>query len=130
MVLAELQVNPDVRCPVSDRAPSLRARPHGGHRVRGGEPIGFIKENVTWGAARARAEFLILGAKAHAALDGRDAVSTADIKAIAKRDAPPPHRDQLHGPGRGHHLGCCRPWSVLGRRGGRSSAVGAGAAPA
>ena len=81
--LAELQAA--VReVPVSDTVFDYALALTRGTRVRGGEPIGFIKENVTWGAGPRASQFLILGAKAHAALDGRDAVSTADIKAIAK----------------------------------------------
>lgn len=55
-----------------------------GTRVRAGEPIGFIKENVSWGAGPRASQFLILGAKALAALDGRTHVSIEDIKTVAK----------------------------------------------
>ncbi|QDV08578.1 ATPase RavA [Planctomycetes bacterium Poly30] len=52
-------------------------------RVRGGEPLGFIKESVDWGAGPRASQFLILGAKAHAAIAGRSHVSLDDIKAVA-----------------------------------------------
>ncbi len=52
-------------------------------RVRGGEPLGFIKESVDWGAGPRASQFLILGGKAHAAIAGRSHVSIDDIKAIA-----------------------------------------------
>ncbi len=55
-----------------------------GTRVRSGEPIGFIKENVSWGAGPRASQFLILGAKAQAALDGRSHVSIEDIRTVAK----------------------------------------------
>ena len=52
-------------------------------RVRGGEPLGFIKESVDWGAGPRASQFLILGGKAHAAIAGRSHVSLDDIKAVA-----------------------------------------------
>ncbi len=52
-------------------------------RVRGGEPLGFIKESVDWGAGPRASQFLILGGKAHAAIAGRAHVSIDDIKAVA-----------------------------------------------
>ncbi|MEM1452682.1 MAG: MoxR family ATPase [Planctomycetota bacterium] len=53
-------------------------------RVRAGEPLPFIKENVTWGAGPRASQFLILGAKAHAALAGRSHVAIEDVRAVAK----------------------------------------------
>ena len=55
-----------------------------GTRVRSGESIGFIKENVSWGAGPRASQFLILGGKAQAALDGRSHVSIEDIRTVAK----------------------------------------------
>jgi MoxR-like ATPase len=43
----------------------------------------FIKEYVTWGAGPRAGQYLILGAKARAALDGRIFVDCADVSAIA-----------------------------------------------
>jgi len=43
----------------------------------------FIKEWVSWGAGPRASQFLILGAKARAALHGRGFVSTEDIAALA-----------------------------------------------
>ncbi|MBM4020205.1 MAG: MoxR family ATPase [Planctomycetes bacterium] len=43
----------------------------------------FIKEWVTWGAGPRAAQYLLLGGKARAALDGRTFVTTGDIKAVA-----------------------------------------------
>jgi len=54
-----------------------------GTRVRSESPLPFIKEWVTWGAGPRAGQFLILGAKAHAALAGRDHVSAEDVRAIA-----------------------------------------------
>ena len=54
-----------------------------GTRVRSGAPLGFIQEWVTWGAGPRASQCLVLGAKAHAALQGRAHVSTEDVRAVA-----------------------------------------------
>ncbi len=43
----------------------------------------FIKDHVTWGAGPRAGQYLILGAKARAALDGRNFVDCNDVAAIA-----------------------------------------------
>ncbi len=43
----------------------------------------FIKQYVEWGAGPRAAQFLILGGKARAFLDGRPHVSEADVRAVA-----------------------------------------------
>ncbi len=53
-------------------------------RVRAGDPLPFIRENVSWGAGPRASQFLILGAKAHAALAGRTHVAIEDVRAVAK----------------------------------------------
>ncbi|MEI6234516.1 MAG: MoxR family ATPase [Planctomycetota bacterium] len=52
-------------------------------RVTKGEPPAFIKTNVSWGAGPRASQYLILGAKARAILQGRYYVSTEDIAAVA-----------------------------------------------
>ncbi len=47
------------------------------------EAPGFINESVAWGAGPRASQFLVLGAKARALLDGRPAVTGADVRAIA-----------------------------------------------
>lgn len=54
-----------------------------GTRVRSGDPLPFVREFVTWGAGPRAGQFLILGAKAHAALAGRNHVSSEDVRAVA-----------------------------------------------
>jgi MoxR-like ATPase len=54
-----------------------------GTRVRSDAPLSFLREWVTWGAGPRASQFLVLGAKAHAALQGRDHVAVEDIKAVA-----------------------------------------------
>jgi MoxR-like ATPase len=43
----------------------------------------FINEWLTWGAGPRAAQYLVLGAKAHAVLDGRLNVSCEDVRKIA-----------------------------------------------
>jgi len=53
--------------------------------TRPGEPDtpGFITEYISWGAGPRAGQYLILGAKARAILEGRFHVSTEDIRAVA-----------------------------------------------
>jgi MoxR-like ATPase len=44
----------------------------------------FINEWLTWGAGPRAAQYLVLGAKAHAVLNGRLNVSCDDVRAVAK----------------------------------------------
>jgi MoxR-like ATPase len=44
----------------------------------------FIAEYVSWGAGPRASQFLVLGAKARAALHGRTYVSTDDVRAVAR----------------------------------------------
>src|SRR5690606_19163583 len=50
----------------------------------GPEPLDFIKEYLSWGAGPRASQFLILAGKARAILDGRFAVSTEDVAALAR----------------------------------------------
>ncbi len=52
-------------------------------RVDQGEIPEFVKEWCSWGAGPRAVQFLLLGGKARAVLDGRYFVTTEDIKAIA-----------------------------------------------
>jgi MoxR-like ATPase len=54
-------------------------------QTRVGEPDipDFIRENVAWGAGPRACQYLVLGAKARAALAGRSAATCADIKSVA-----------------------------------------------
>ena len=44
---------------------------------------GFINEYVAWGAGPRASQFLVLGAKAHAAMDGRPMADLDDVKDVA-----------------------------------------------
>ncbi len=52
-------------------------------RVHGDAPAEFLKEWVSWGAGPRASQFLILGAKAHAAIAGREHVAFDDVRAVA-----------------------------------------------
>ncbi|MHC4839183.1 MAG: AAA family ATPase [Planctomycetota bacterium] len=54
-----------------------------GTRVRSDAPLPFLTELVSWGAGPRASQFLVLGAKAHAALAGRDHVSVEDVREVA-----------------------------------------------
>ena len=53
-----------------------------GTRVRAEGTLPFLREWVTWGAGPRASQFLVLGAKAHAALQGRMHVSIEDVRAV------------------------------------------------
>ncbi|HET7825555.1 MAG TPA: AAA family ATPase, partial [Anaeromyxobacter sp.] len=44
----------------------------------------FVKENVSWGAGPRASQYLVLGAKSRAILEGRMAASVEDVRALAK----------------------------------------------
>ncbi|MEX2214567.1 MAG: MoxR family ATPase [Phycisphaeraceae bacterium] len=52
-------------------------------RVHEAEAPEFIKEWVSWGAGPRGVQYLLLGGKAKAALEGRTFVTTEDVKAVA-----------------------------------------------
>ena len=53
-----------------------------GTRVRSDDPLPFLREWVTWGAGPRASQFLVLGAKAHAALAGRAYAAVEDVRAV------------------------------------------------
>ena len=54
-----------------------------GTRVNSGEPLPFLTEWVNWGAGPRASQFLVLGAKVRAALEGRDHVAIDDVRWVA-----------------------------------------------
>ena len=54
--------------------------------TRPGDPAApdFVKENVSWGAGPRAGQYLVLGAKSRAILDGRVAASVEDVRALAR----------------------------------------------
>jgi MoxR-like ATPase len=69
--------------PVSDHLYDYALALTRGTRVHGEEPLSFLREWVNWGAGPRASQFLVLGAKAHAALAGRNHVAVEDVKAVA-----------------------------------------------
>ena len=72
-----------LRVPVSDHALRYAVRLVQASRPGSEGALPFVSEYVGWGAGPRASQFLIVGAKARAVLDGRFAVSTDDIRAIA-----------------------------------------------
>ena len=54
-----------------------------GTRVHSADPLPWMRESVTWGAGPRASQYLVLGAKACAALAGRSHVAIEDVKAVA-----------------------------------------------
>jgi len=55
-------------------------------RTRPADPAApaFVRENVSWGAGPRASQYLVLGAKSRAILDGRMAASVEDVRALAR----------------------------------------------
>ena len=70
--------------PITDAAMDYVLAITRGTRVRSDSPLEFLRKWVTWGAGPRASQFLVLGAKAHAAIRGNDHVTIDDIKAVAK----------------------------------------------
>jgi len=69
--------------PVADHVLDYALALTRGTRVHASEPQPFLKEWITWGAGPRASQFLVLGAKAHAAIQGRTHVAIEDVKAVA-----------------------------------------------
>ena len=69
--------------PVADEVLNFAVELTRSTRVRAGEANDSVREFVTWGAGPRAGQFLLLGAKAHAAIHGRDYVASEDIHAVA-----------------------------------------------
>lgn len=72
------------KLPVSDHVVDYAVTLARATRPREQDSPGFIDEWLTWGAGPRAAQYLVLGAKAHALLSGRLNVSCADVRAVAK----------------------------------------------
>ncbi|MHC4225225.1 MAG: AAA family ATPase [Planctomycetota bacterium] len=71
------------RVPVADHVVDYVMRLVRQTRVGESDIPEFISENVSWGAGPRACQFLVLGAKARAALGGRNAVTCEDIQTVA-----------------------------------------------
>jgi MoxR-like ATPase len=72
------------RVPVSDHLIRFAMRLARWTRGTEKDAPGFLKESVAWGAGPRATQYLVLGAKARAALHGRNAVELDDIRWVAK----------------------------------------------
>jgi MoxR-like ATPase len=72
------------RVPVADHVLEYAIRLVRGSRPTDSSAPDFIKKWVSWGAGPRASQFLILGGKARALLDGRYAATCNDVRAIAK----------------------------------------------
>jgi MoxR-like ATPase len=71
------------KVPVSDYVVTYATDLVRASRPKTPEAPKFVNDYVTWGAGPRAAQFLVLGAKARAMLDGRINVSCGDVKAVA-----------------------------------------------
>jgi MoxR-like ATPase len=71
------------RVPVADAVVNYAIRIVRATRVTQPEAPDFVKDWIRWGAGPRAAQYLILGAKTHALIQGRTYVSTDDVKAVA-----------------------------------------------
>jgi MoxR-like ATPase len=71
------------RIPVSHQV--VQAAVHLARMTRPGEPdaVPAVNEYVAWGAGPRASQFLVLGAKAQAAMDGRPMADLDDVKKVA-----------------------------------------------
>jgi MoxR-like ATPase len=72
------------RVPVADHLVAYTLKLVRQTRVMEGDVPSFVKEYVSWGAGPRACQYLVLGAKTHAVLNGRHHVSVQDIQAVAK----------------------------------------------
>jgi len=71
------------RVPISDHLIRYAMNLARTSRAREATAPAFIRETVSWGAGPRASQFLVLGAKARAAMSGRPGVSEEDIRAVA-----------------------------------------------
>jgi len=69
--------------PVSDAVLQYAVRLVRATRLDGADAPAFVKESLAWGAGPRATQYLILGGKARALLQGRFYVSSEDIRAVA-----------------------------------------------
>ncbi|MCK6501123.1 MAG: MoxR family ATPase, partial [Nitrospira sp.] len=69
--------------PVAEEIVRYAVRLSAASRPQGAQAPEFVKHWVTWGAGTRAAQFLVLGAKARALLQGRAHVTVEDIRALA-----------------------------------------------
>ena len=71
------------RVPIADHVARYALRLARSSRPDQGEPAAFVRDYVRWGAGPRASQFMVLGAKARAILEGRYFVNQEDIQAVA-----------------------------------------------
>ncbi len=72
------------RVPVSDHLVSYAVSLARATRPNENSPLPYVKDWVSWGAGPRASQYLVLGAKCRAILDGRPTPSVEDIRAVAR----------------------------------------------
>jgi len=72
------------KVPVSDHVIDYAVRLVRATRQNGDDSLDYVKNWVNWGAGPRASQYLILGAKTRAILDGRPTPAVEDVKAVAK----------------------------------------------
>jgi MoxR-like ATPase len=72
------------RVPVSDHVVSYAVNLVRATRPNENSPLPYIKDWVSWGAGPRASQYLVLGAKCRAILDGRPTPSVEDIRTVAR----------------------------------------------
>jgi len=72
------------KVPVSDNVIDFAVKLASKTRPNNNDTVKFIKDWISWGAGPRASQFLILGAKALAVLDGRETPDIEDVKKIVK----------------------------------------------
>lgn len=72
------------RIPVADNVLEYAVRLVGKTRVNDASAPQITKDFITWGAGPRASQYLIIGAKCHAALNGKYSPDIEDVKAVAK----------------------------------------------
>ncbi len=72
------------RVPIADHVIQYAMKLVRATRISEGDVPDVVKDYVSWGAGPRACQYLVLGGKVHAVLNGRFHVSTEDIQAVAK----------------------------------------------
>ncbi|MHC4743456.1 MAG: AAA family ATPase [Planctomycetota bacterium] len=72
------------KVPIAEDVVRYAVRIASASRPNAGNPLDFVNEWVTWGAGLRASQYMVLGAKARALLQGRSHVRFDDIRALSK----------------------------------------------
>jgi MoxR-like ATPase len=72
------------RIPVADNVLEYAVKLAGKTRIGGENTPQITQDFITWGAGPRASQYLVVGAKCHAALNGKYSPDIEDVKAVAK----------------------------------------------